>query len=352
MIDSGIADVTEQGRPAGPALSSHPHQDGPMGPAQPRAALAATPTLATPLPGPLAASQVIFLLEANPALGQVLAGFLLAYTGATRAAYAADLRHYLTWTATHLPGADPLHLPRAHLDAYAADLGANGWSPATVARRLAALAGFYAYAVDEGVLERSPVTRVRRPTVGEHTTSTGLDRTELSALVTAAEADGPRSLVAVLLLGLNGLRVSEVAGARAEHLGTERGHQVLVITRKGGRTARIPLAPRTATAVQTYLAGRTHGPLLVTRTGAGMDRHAIWRLLRRLARDAVPDKAASIHPHDLRHAFVTLSLDAGASLRDVQDAAGHADPRTTRRYDRARHHLDRHPTYALAGLIS
>jgi integrase len=73
--------------------------------------------------------------------------------------------------------------------------------------------------------------------------------------------------------------------------------------------------------------------------------------LRKLARRAVPEKADSIHPHDLRHAFVTLSLDAGASLRDVQDAAGHADPRTTRRYDRARYNLDRHPTYALAGLV-
>jgi len=311
-----------------------------------RETAAVSPT--TPVP---VAHQPVWLDAGSP-LSQVLAGFLLAYTGATRTAYATDLRHYLTWTTTRAADTDPLSVTRAHVDAYAGGLTADGLGPATVARRLAALAGFYAYAVDEGHLQRSPMTRVRRPRVGEETTSTGLDRSELSALIAAAHADGPRSLVTVLLLGLNGLRVSEVAGARAEHLGTERGHRVLVITRKGGRTARVPLAPRTATAVEAYLAGRTHGPLLVTRTGAGMDRHAIWRLLRRLARDAVPDKAASIHPHDLRHAFVTLSLDAGASLRDVQDAAGHADPRTTRRYDRARHHLDRHPTYALAGLIS
>jgi integrase/recombinase XerD len=48
---------------------------------------------------------------------------------------------------------------------------------------------------------------------------------------------------------------------------------------------------------------------------------------------------------------VTNALDAGVSLRDVQDAAGHGDPRTTRRYDRARHSLDRHATYAVAAYV-
>jgi hypothetical protein len=50
--------------------------------------------------------------------------------------------------------------------------------------------------------------------------------------------------------------------------------------------------------------------------------------------------------------MVTLALDAGVSLRDVQDAARHADPRTTRRYDRARHALDRHATYTLAAFVA
>jgi len=156
----------------------------------------------------------------------------------------------------------------------------------------------------------------------------------------------------VLLLGLNGLRVSEALGADVEDLTTERGHRVLRIKRKGGKTATVPLAPRTAEAVDAYVGDRTIGPLFATTTGVRWHRSEAWRTLRRLAKVAVPEKAGSLHPHDLRHAFVTLSLDAGASLRDVQDAAGHADPRTTRRYDQARHNLDRHPTYALAGLIA
>ena len=50
-------------------------------------------------------------------------------------------------------------------------------------------------------------------------------------------------------------------------------------------------------------------------------------------------------PHTLRHAFITAALDAGVPLRDVQEAASHADPQTTMRYDRARTSLDRHATY-------
>jgi sRNA-binding protein len=46
------------------------------------------------------------------------------------------------------------------------------------------------------------------------------------------------------------------------------------------------------------------------------------------------------------------SFDAGVPLRDVQEAASHADPRTTMRYDRARTSLDRHATYIVAAFIA
>ena len=63
-------------------------------------------------------------------------------------------------------------------------------------------------------------------------------------------------------------------------------------------------------------------------------------------------EAKKVGPHTLRHAFITAALDAGVALRDVQEAASHADPRTTMRYDRARVSLDRHATYIVATFIA
>jgi len=299
-----------------------------------------------PTPAPSTELAVV-----SPPVAALEAAFLLGYEGSTRAAYGHDLDAWFKWCAAH--DLNPLEAHRAHVDAYARTLAeVEERSPATVARHLSTLSGFYRYAVAEDVVSRNPVANVKRPNVGSDTVSTGLSRDELSALIAAAAKDSPRSLALVLLLGLNGLRVSEALGADAEDLTTERGHRVMKVKRKGGKTATVPLAPRTAEAVEAYVGDRTTGPAFVTASGARWHRSEAWRTLRRLAKMAVPDKASSLHPHDLRHAFVTLSLDTGASLRDVQDAAGHADPRTTRRYDRARHNLDRHPTYALAGLLS
>ena len=82
-----------------------------------------------------------------------------------------------------------------------------------------------------------------------------------------------------------------------------------------------------------------------------MDRHSATRRLRRLAADAGV-RLPRMHPHMLRHTFVTTMLDAGVDLRDVQIDTRHADPRTTMRYDRARKNLDRRPNYILAAYMA
>jgi site-specific recombinase XerD len=84
--------------------------------------------------------------------------------------------------------------------------------------------------------------------------------------------------------------------------------------------------------------------------GQRLDRHGAARIVQRVTRRAGITKP--VGPHTLRHAFITAALDAGVPLRDVQEAASHADPRTTMRYDRARVSLDRHATYVVAAFIA
>ena len=277
---------------------------------------------------------------------EIAARFLLSKGPSTRIAYAKDLRDWAAFCRHRT--ISPVRARPTDIELYAQTLrDGRGLAPATVARRLSALSGFYRRAVRDEILLRSPMADVDRPKVPQDAQALGLDRAEIQALLGEARAHSPRAHLLVALLVLNGLRVSEALGATVGDLSVERGHHVVRIRRKGGSRATVPLAAPVTEAIHHCVGDRTDGPLLVTRSGRPLDRSGGARLLNRLARVSLPDRRP-IYPHLLRHAFVTLALDAGVSLRDVQDAAGHADPRTTRRYDRARYALDRHPTYRLA----
>jgi integrase/recombinase XerD len=215
---------------------------------------------------------------------------------------------------------------------------------------LCTVAGFYKYAVEEDLLDHSPAAHVRRPRLDYESHATGLDRNELGALLVAAGLGQPAEHALISLLALNGLRVSEATGANIEALGVERGHRTLVITREGGKVVTIPLAPRTARAIDLAVGERSDGPLFLAAGGRRLDRHGAARIVHRVARRAGISKP--VGPHTLRHAFITAALDAGVPLRDVQEAASHADPRTTMRYDRARGSLHRHTTYVVAAYLA
>jgi integrase/recombinase XerD len=266
----------------------------------------------------------------------------------TRDAYALDLRQYASWCQQR-----QLRLFQARgadIECFARDLEARGRARATITRRLCTIAGFYRYAVEEELLEHSPAAHVRRPRLDYESHATGLDRNELGGLLVTAGLGAATEHALICLLALNGLRVSEATGASIEALSTERGHRTLTITRKGGKIVTIPLAPRTARAIDLAIGERCDGPIFLAADGRRPDRHGAARIVRRVAGRAGISKP--VGPHTLRHAFITAALDAGVPLRDVQEAASHADPRTTIRYDRARGSLDRHATYIVAAYLA
>jgi integrase/recombinase XerD len=277
-----------------------------------------------------------------------LAGYLAGYRGLTREAYSLDLRQFTCWCRSRsLP---LFSVRRADIETFARELEARGRARATVTRRLCAIARFYKYAVEEELLDHSPAAHVRRPRLDYESHATALDRNEVGALLVAAGLGPAPEHALISLLALNGLRVSDATGADIEHLGLERGHRTLVITRKGGKVVTIPLAPRTARAIDLAIGERAEGPLFLAPDGRRLDRHGAARIVRRVTRRAGITKPVS--PHTLRQAFITAALDAGVPLRDVQEAASHANPRTTMRYDRARTSLDRHATYIVATYIA
>jgi integrase/recombinase XerD len=176
--------------------------------------------------------------------------------------------------------------------------------------------------VEEDLLEHSPAAHLRRPRLDYDSHATGLDRNELGALLVAAGLGPPSEHALISLLALNGLRVFEATGANIENLGVERGHRTLVITRKGGKVVTIPLAPRTARAIDLAVGERVDGPIFLAPDGQRLDRHGAARIVRRVAGRAGISKP--VGPHTLRHTFTTAALDAGVPLRDVQEAASHA----------------------------
>lgn len=271
----------------------------------------------------------------------------------TRDAYRRDVASWLGWCAER--GLDPLQATFLDVNAYARGLEARPMAAATVARKLSGLSSWYAFLVKLRAVDANPVGGADRPYVDrDHSATVGLTPDQVDAVLAAADRQaGPaavRHRAVLTLLADLGLRVGELVSLDLADLGWERGHRTIRFIGKGGRPRRRVLTPGAAARLDEYLRvrGAGDGPLFTTASGARIDRHAVFRLVRRLAEQAGIPGAAKMSPHSLRHAFATTARAEGVPLEDVQDAMGHADPRTTRRYDRDRHNLDRDPAYTIA----
>lgn len=275
--------------------------------------------------------------------------FLTRYRVAkTRDTYEVGLRQWFRFCRDN--GVDPLDATRMHIELFARQLELTGRQVATIAGKLNVLSSFYKYAAIDGIIDSNPMIHVARPKVPRVSTTLGLSRPEFADLIAAMEGRSSRDQAVVLLLGYNGMRNSEVCGIDVEDVDRYQGQMIVRILRKGGKHQIIPLFPKTAWQVELTIAGRTSGPLLLNAKGdQRIDRRGVGRIVARAARDAGITKR--ITPHSLRHAFVTMSLDAGASERDVAASVGHQDTRLVPYYDRSRDSIHRNTTNLVASYI-
>jgi site-specific recombinase XerD len=246
---------------------------------------------------------------------------------------------WLPWCASN--SLDPLTARKRHVAVYAKLLEADGHSPGTRARKLSAISSWYDYLIGEEVTERNPAKATGRPNIDRDVSpATGLSVDEIDALLDQAGADSPRALALISVLYFGAFRVGSVLGATIGDLGWDQGERSLRLILKGGTERRYVIETEASDALGAYLATRgepgPHEPLFTTRTGVALIEQDVWRLVRRLARQAGIRSWPKLNPHSLRHSHITHARDAGVAMEIVQDTAGHKDGRTTQRYDRAR----------------
>jgi integrase/recombinase XerD len=272
--------------------------------------------------------------------------FLARYSGRTLDAYRHDLRNLFQWAADH--NLAVFEATRTHLELYRTSMEERGLAASTIDRRLSTACGFYRFAHIDGRIKSNPAQYVRRPQV-HPSERRGLDRGELGRFLHAAERFDHAHAALAVLLGLNGLRVSEACETNIEDMAFERGHRVLRIIGTGNKPALIPLVPRTARTIDLSISERREEPILVRHDGGRLDRRTAHRWVRSIGKRA---EIGLVHPHMLRAAFIMAALDAGVPLREVQIAARDANPRTTTVYDRRRQDFDKHAAYVVVAFVA
>lgn len=275
-------------------------------------------------------------------------------TEKTRAAYRQDLNAFFAFAGIRAPS----EITADRVTAWRNSMMDAGLRPATIARKLTAVRCFADHLVYHGLLEQNPADPkvVRAPKVTGASRTQGLTYGQAARLVEAADrttALGSRDYAILRWLLQLGLRRAELCAVTLGDLGEERGHQTARIAGKGGRDRILPIKPSLWRATLHYLEtserslDREPGSApLFTATRRRADTppapltpRMVWYILARYVRAAGIKKRIS--PHSLRHTAITLVLDAGATIRQAQTMAGHADPKTTVRYDRTREDLDK-----------
>lgn len=296
----------------------------------------------------------------------------------TRTAYRWDVQVWLGWCV--LRGLDPLTARFTHLNAFGRWLEATPTpaeiddlplvkrpaSVSTVARRLSTVSSWYTYLVRLEIVAVNPAVGVDRPRVDAQRSSTAaFGAADARALMAASAADpvlglgcGPALTAMLVQLGA---RVSEVCAAQLADRGYDDGHHTIELRMKGGKVRVRPMPPGLLDLLDTYLGHRAtaagkavehlSGALFLQPDGRALDRWTVARFVRRVAVVAGLPNAGRITPHSFRHAFARIAKAAGSALEDRQDALGHSDPRTTRRYDRAEQRLSKDPSYLVYAAV-
>jgi integrase/recombinase XerD len=255
----------------------------------------------------------------------------------TAEAYASDLENFFLFRGELAKkGGESAPPDEEQIFLYLSWLRARGNTAPTLARRLSALRAFFGFAAEEGRMAANPAVLPENPKMPFHLPEV-LSQEEVETLLNAPGAtdkSGWRDRCMLELLYAAGLRVSELCALTVADLDLQRG--LVRVFGKGAKERLSPLHDLMQKMLSTYLrdwrpkfAPKTKA-LFPNRSGGGLTRQYVWKMVKQYALKAGISRAIS--PHTFRHSFATHLLEGGADLRAVQLLLGHADISATEIY--------------------
>lgn len=244
-------------------------------------------------------------------------------------AYSRDLKQF----SEFLPPA--LHAIEAeHAIAFLSLLRQQQYASSSIARALIAIKMFARFLKKEGYTTEDFGRFLDTPKLWQ-TIPDILSYSEVEALLAApdtATRTGIRDKAILEVLYATGIRVSELCGLCIYDVDDAQ----IKVCGKGSKERLVPIAKKAVEAIDKYLNevracfDAEKKTLFLSERGNPLNRIAVWKIVKQLAKRACIEK--NISPHTLRHSFASHLLDAGADLRIIQEMLGHAHISSTDRY--------------------
>jgi len=285
----------------------------------------------------------------------------------TRKAYYSDLKSFFNFfkmafkkTIRH-----PSEISKVHVIAYKdflIDCGGvdnNKASNLTVRRKMATLSSYFKFMMEKNVINTNPMDGIKRPkksaTKGTECLSENQVRLLLDSLdiqvLTNDDFTNHLHRAMIYILFYTGIRVSELINLKRKDYYSYNGAPIFRITAKGGKSRFVPLHPQLVIVIEDYfkILRKTYKSIHQERFSSddylffslknnknnerlNISRSGVYKIINKVAfRAGVRDK---ISPHSARATLITSLLQQGHDLYKVSLSVGHANPETTKIYDK------------------
>jgi len=239
--------------------------------------------------------------------------------------YGYDLKQFAVIVGDQKPDSVTIQ----DVDKFVIQQASDGYKPATINRRLAAISSFYAFLSDEDPMLACPVLPHRHTLRAPQRLPRPVKEPELEKFF--AEIESIRDRAMFILMLRCGLRISEVTLLKLTDLFLNEEHPRIVVSGKGGKERSVYLSPQAERTLKAYLRERpqaTCNYVFLSYQNKGMSTTAVHKRLMRYRSSS----GVYLTAHRLRHTFANDLVSADVPVTSIQKLLGHTWLETTQSY--------------------